>query len=135
MTQWVMCTYFDKLELIFSQYRKIQIPLCSTLALIAIHQPTALGLQTGGHSRANRRGKKKKKFQLVKPGAQLSIVYHHVQFCKQFRINQQRGGWKTVHVIGFNSSITIFIVGCWGLVESAARGLYTRFSLVCPTAV
>ena len=46
-------------------------PFCFTLALIAIPQPNASGLQTGGHSRANRRvqfsikGKNKKtKFQL-----------------------------------------------------------------------
>ena len=30
------------------------LPFCSTLALIAIPRPTASGLQTGGHGRANR---------------------------------------------------------------------------------
>ena len=39
----------------FSFYRKISHPFCSTLTLIAIPWPTASGLQTGGHSRANRR--------------------------------------------------------------------------------
>ena len=32
----------------------INLHFCSTLALIAIPRPTALGLQTGGHGRANR---------------------------------------------------------------------------------
>ena len=62
------------------QYRKISLPFCSTLALIAIPRPTASGLQTGGHGRVNRsynfsiKGNRKNKFQLVKLGAQLSIV-------------------------------------------------------------
>ena len=52
-----------------------------TLALISVPRPTALSVQTGGHSTAKRRvkffykGKQKKtEFQLVRPGAQLSII-------------------------------------------------------------
>ena len=37
------------------QKKKNHLPFCSTLALIAISRPTASGLQTGGHSRTNRR--------------------------------------------------------------------------------
>ena len=62
---------------IFPENRKIILHFCTTLALIAIPRPTASGLQTGRHGGANRRVKffhkgKKRKFQLVKPGAQLS---------------------------------------------------------------
>ena len=35
--------------------KQITLPFGSTLALIAIPRPTALGLQTGRHGRANRR--------------------------------------------------------------------------------
>ena len=47
----------NKLELNFnfSQYIVITLPVCSTLALIAILQPTVLGLPNCWHSRAHKR--------------------------------------------------------------------------------
>ena len=73
-----MCTNFDKLELSFSQYKKsptyfaLPQPLLQSLGL----RPTALGLRTGRHGRANSdnfsiKGKNEK---LVKPGTQLLIM-------------------------------------------------------------
>ena len=65
---------------IFFMFSIITLPFCSTLALIAIPMPTALGLQRGGPSRDNRsvlffyKRKKKKNSSLVMPGAQLSII-------------------------------------------------------------
>ena len=62
-------------------WKKITLTFCSTLALIAIPWPKALGLQTGKHSRANRRAQfsmkrkeKKTKLQLAKLGAKLFIM-------------------------------------------------------------
>ena len=84
-----MCTYFGKLELNlnFSQYRSIILPFCSTLALIAIPGPTASGLHTGGHIRANRRvqflykGKKQ--------NTSMSNQVHNYPFLKQFLISNK----------------------------------------------
>ena len=60
VTQKEMCTYF-------SQYRKIPLPFCSTLALIAIPRPSAHACkmagtieQIGGYNFSTE-GKKKKK--------------------------------------------------------------------------
>ena len=61
---------------IFSQYGKITLPFCSTLDLIALPRTIVSGLETGmveqtGGFNFSIKGKK---FQIVKPGAQLSIV-------------------------------------------------------------
>ena len=85
VTQRQMCNNLANWNLMcFSQY--ITHPFFSTLALIAIPLPMASGIQTGKQGRVNRtelfiyKGKKlKTKFQLVKPGAQLSNVTHNLR--------------------------------------------------------
>ena len=47
----------EKTKMYLIILRKITLPFSSTLAFIAIPWPMALGLQNGGHSKANRRVK------------------------------------------------------------------------------
>ena len=80
VTQSELCTYFDKLELfffVFSQYWKVTFPLCSTLALFAIPQPMAFGLQTRRHCRANWRIKFFYKRKKIKENSSLSNQVHN----------------------------------------------------------
>ena len=69
-SRWNCDMYLSRKKLCRVQrYKKITLPFYSTLALIAILRPTFSGLQTGGYN-----FREKRKFQLVKPGAQLSIL-------------------------------------------------------------
>ena len=68
-------TYFDKQELNFYFFPilKNHPPFLLYLSPYCNPLTYGLGLQTGGHGRANRREKQNTKLQLVKPGAQLPI--------------------------------------------------------------